>query len=138
MQLIENLTGRLHSGLHQPAKTSRWNKTKATSSETQTQLASQHIPLSQPPTPCPHNGQTSILAAIDIMACSNTFENLLRFSRSIPSVFRFDVEMIGDTVFLIRKENSPTELIKHVKGYGHTFPTAYTKWDDGLEKSTSH
>jgi hypothetical protein len=46
--------------------------------------------------------------------------------------------MIGDTVFLIRKENSPTELIKDVKGYGHTFPAAYTKWDDGLEKPVSH
>jgi hypothetical protein len=46
--------------------------------------------------------------------------------------------MIGDTIFLIRKENSPTELIKDVKGYGHTFPAAYTKWDDGLEKSGSH
>jgi hypothetical protein len=78
------------------------------------------------------------LGAIDIMACSSTLGNLLRFSRSIPSVFRFDVEMIGDTIFFIRKENSPTELIQRVNGYGHTFPTAYTNWDDGLEKSTSH
>jgi hypothetical protein len=78
------------------------------------------------------------LGVIDIMACASTLGNLLRFSRSIPSVFRFDAEMIGDTVFLIRKENSPTELIKDVKGYGHTFPAAYTKWSDGLEKSVSH
>jgi hypothetical protein len=78
------------------------------------------------------------LGVIDIMACASTLGNLFRFSRSIPSVFRFNAEMIGNTVFLIRKENSPTELIKDVKGYGHTFPAAYTKWDDGLEKSTSH
>ncbi len=46
--------------------------------------------------------------------------------------------MIGDTAFLVRKENSPTELLKDVRGYGHTFPAAYTKWDAGLEKSISH
>jgi hypothetical protein len=78
------------------------------------------------------------LGVIDIMACARTLGNLLRSSRSIPSVFRFDAEMIGDTVFLIRKENSPTEFIKDVKGYGHTFLASYTKWDDGLEKSASH
>lgn len=78
------------------------------------------------------------LGAIDIIACASSLGNLLRFSRSIPSVFRFDIEMIGDTVFFVRKENSPTELIKDIKGYGHTFPAAYTKWDDGLEKSVSH
>lgn len=78
------------------------------------------------------------LGAIDIMECSSVLGNLLRFSHSIPSVFRFDAEMIGGTLFFIRKENSPTELIKNVKGYGHTFPAAYTKWDDGLEKSVSH
>lgn len=53
-------------------------------------------------------------------------------------MFRLDAEKIGDTVFLVRKENSPTELIKDVRGYGHTFPAAYTKWDNGLESSVSH
>jgi hypothetical protein len=78
------------------------------------------------------------LGIIDIMACASSLGNLLRFSRSIRTVFRFHAEMIGDTVFMVRKENSPTELIKDVKGYGHTFPAAFTKWDEGLEKSVSH
>jgi hypothetical protein len=72
------------------------------------------------------------------MACGSTLGNLLKFSRSIPAVFRFDAELIGDTVFLIRKENSPTELMEGVKGYGHTFPAAYTQWDKGLGRSVSH
>lgn len=109
-----------------------------TSSETITQLAF----LNTPPTQAVRALLTAKsyinFGAIDIMTCSSILGNLLRFSRSIPSVFLFDAEMIGDTVFLIRKENSPTELLKDVKGYGYTFPAVYTKWDDGLEKSVSN
>lgn len=42
---------------------------------------------------------------------------------------RFDVEVVGSTVFFVRKEQSPTEIIDGNTGYGHTFPAAYTAWD---------
>jgi hypothetical protein len=48
------------------------------------------------------------------------------------------VEIIGNTVFFIRRENSPTELIKDVRGYGHSFPEAYTTWDAEVKGSESH
>ncbi|KAH6667455.1 hypothetical protein B0J14DRAFT_676513, partial [Halenospora varia] len=52
--------------------------------------------------------------------------------------FRILVELIEKTLFLIRRENSPTELIQGVRGYGHTFPEAYTTWDPDVKQSTSH
>ena len=48
--------------------------------------------------------------------------NLLRFVRSIDKPFRFSVEVVDSTVFFVRKENQPDELIDGVRGYGHTFP----------------
>ena len=52
--------------------------------------------------------------------------------------FRILVEAVGDTVFFVRRENSPTELIPGVTGYGHTFPEAYTTWDVEVKRSVSH
>lgn len=48
------------------------------------------------------------------------------------------MELIDETLFLIRRENSPTELIQGVRGYGHTFPEACTTWDFDVKLSTSH
>ncbi|KAF7503667.1 hypothetical protein GJ744_003396 [Endocarpon pusillum] len=66
---------------------------------------------------------------------------------SEPRPFRFDVDVVGDTVLFVRKESSPTEVITNLQGYGHTFPEAYTTWDSevaagekassSVEKSTS-
>lgn len=53
--------------------------------------------------------------------------------------FRFDVDLIGDTVFFVRRENSPTGVIKDVRGYGHTFPEKYyTSWEAETRGSISH
>jgi DNA-directed RNA polymerase subunit H (RpoH/RPB5) len=43
-------------------------------------------------------------------------------SVKIARIFRMIVELVGQTVFLVRRENSPTERIPNVRGYGHTFP----------------
>ncbi|KAJ4343626.1 hypothetical protein N0V95_006634 [Ascochyta clinopodiicola] len=74
----------------------------------------------------------------DLFACGSTLGNLLRFVRGIDKAFRFSVETIGDTVFLIRKENDPKELIEGVRGFGHTFPEAYTTWPKGVQGSETH
>ena len=64
--------------------------------------------------------------------------NLIRFANSDERTFRFYIEVIGNTVFLVRKENSPTETIEGVRGYGHTFPEAYTSWEADVKNSVSH
>ena len=64
--------------------------------------------------------------------------NLFRFVRQVDKPFRFDVELVGDTVFFVRKENDPKEIIEGVRGYGHTFPEAYTTWDEDVKGSETH
>jgi len=64
--------------------------------------------------------------------------NLIRFANADERTFRFYVELVGNTVFLVRKENSPMESIEGVRGYGHTFPEAYTSWEADVENSVSH
>ncbi|KAI4092634.1 MAG: hypothetical protein LQ339_007857 [Xanthoria mediterranea] len=75
---------------------------------------------------------------IDLFACSSTVGSLLRFVRRVDKPFRFFVEVVGNTVFFTRHENSPTQLLVGVKGYGHTFPEAYMMWDADVKGSASH
>lgn len=48
------------------------------------------------------------------------------------------VEKVGKAVFFIRREDSPTELIPDVRGYGHAFPEAFTTWESEVITSASH
>lgn len=48
------------------------------------------------------------------------------------------VEVVGETVHLIRRENTPKEQILGVRGYGHAFPEAYTTWEPDVKRSLSH
>ncbi|KAF2095348.1 hypothetical protein NA57DRAFT_67799 [Rhizodiscina lignyota] len=75
---------------------------------------------------------------IDVFACGSTMGNLLRFARRFDRTFRFNVEVVGNTVFFVRKENSPSELLQDVRGYGHTFPENYTSWEPDVKGSESH
>jgi hypothetical protein len=65
---------------------------------------------------------------------------LLRFARNVDTdkPFRFLVEVVGETVFFIRRENSPKEVIADLHGYGHSFPEANTTWDADLQGSDTH
>lgn len=78
------------------------------------------------------------LRSTDVVGCGSTLGNLMRFARSESRPFRFDVDIIGDTVFFIRRESSPTEIIADLQGFGHTFPDAYTTWDREVRNSCSH
>jgi len=75
---------------------------------------------------------------IDIFACGSTMGNLMRFARSTGKTFRFSIEVVGNTLFFIRKENDPREVIKDVRGFGHSFPEAYTAWEKEVKGSESH
>ncbi|KAL6234575.1 hypothetical protein BDW75DRAFT_240982 [Aspergillus navahoensis] len=75
---------------------------------------------------------------IDIVACGSTLGNLRRFIAGPDKGFRFVVEAVGSAVFLVRRENSPTQTISDVFGYGHTFPEANTTWPLDAKGSESH
>lgn len=75
---------------------------------------------------------------IDVVGCGSTLGNIMRLARAKEVTFRFNVELVGETLFLVRHERSPTELIEGVYGYGHTFPEAYTTWDAENRGSVSH
>ncbi|KAF2030477.1 hypothetical protein EK21DRAFT_100357 [Setomelanomma holmii] len=75
---------------------------------------------------------------VDVLACGSTLGNLLRFARGQDKAFRFAVEKIGNTVFLIRKENDSKEIIENVRGFGHSFPEAYTTWEKEVKGSETH
>lgn len=77
-------------------------------------------------------------AEVDIFACGSTMGNLLRFVMSIYKPFRFNIDLVGSTLFLVRKENDPREVIKGVRGFGHTFPDAYTTWEKDVRGSETH
>ncbi|KAL8294631.1 hypothetical protein RB597_007751 [Gaeumannomyces tritici] len=74
----------------------------------------------------------------DMVACGSTLGSLLRFVSGNDKPFRMLVEAVGDTVFLVRRENSPTELIPNIQGFGHSFPEHYTTWDQDVKGSMSH
>jgi hypothetical protein len=78
------------------------------------------------------------LSSLDIVGCGSTLSNLLRFCGGLDKDFRFNVDLVGDTIFLIRKESSLTALISDIRGYGHTFPEAYTIWELEVKGSASH
>jgi hypothetical protein len=77
---------------------------------------------------------------VNIVACGSSIGNLLRFARGVDldRCFRILVERVGDTVHLIRRENSPDETIEGIRGFGHTFPEAYTTWGPAVKRSKTH
>ncbi|KAK3315660.1 hypothetical protein B0H66DRAFT_536524 [Apodospora peruviana] len=77
-------------------------------------------------------------AEVNIMACGSALGNLLRFVSGQDKLFRILVQKVNNTIFFIRRENSPTEVIPDVRGYGHSFPEAYTTWERDLKGSGSH
>lgn len=79
-----------------------------------------------------------VCRGVDIVACGSTLGSLLRFIRGEDKQFRILVEVVEGAVFFIRRENTARELIPDVKGYGHSFPEAYTTWDAEVKGSLSH
>ncbi|KHN99718.1 uncharacterized protein MAM_02571 [Metarhizium album ARSEF 1941] len=75
---------------------------------------------------------------VDVFACGSTLRNLLKFLQGRDSPFRMLVEVVAGTVHLIRRENTPKERIPGVRGYGHTFPEAFTTWEADVKRSLSH
>ncbi|KAI0541590.1 hypothetical protein GGR58DRAFT_498091 [Xylaria digitata] len=73
---------------------------------------------------------------VDVLGCASSLGDILRFVLSIDSTFRFDVEMVGNTLFLIR--NRKDEVIPGVRGFGHSFLNAFTSNEPDGEIVKSH
>ncbi|KAI0846859.1 hypothetical protein F5Y00DRAFT_271518 [Daldinia vernicosa] len=75
-------------------------------------------------------------SGVDIMGCASSLGDILRFVRSVNLTFRFDVEMVGDTLFLIR--NCRDQVIPDVRGYGHSFLDSFTSYEPKMRETKSH
>lgn len=85
-----------------------------------------------------HEKSKDPLLESDLFACGSTLGCLLSVARDEERSFRFGVERVGSTTFFVRKTNTPGETIDGVRGYGHTFPAAYTVWETPVSDSVSH
>lgn len=75
-------------------------------------------------------------SSVDILGCASSLGDILRFVRSVDLTFRFDVEIIGDTLFLVR--NHRNQVIPDVRGYGHSFLNAFLTHGAELQETVSH
>ncbi|KAK2879299.1 hypothetical protein FQN49_000995, partial [Arthroderma sp. PD_2] len=75
---------------------------------------------------------------VDIFTCSSVLGKLSKFVCGGEHTFRFIMEAVGNTVFFVRREDSPTLFIPNVRGFGHNFIDEYTTWDADVKGSTSH
>lgn len=82
--------------------------------------------------------QADIAQHVDIVACGKTLEQLLKFIEGTDKTFRMLVEFVDGNIFFVRRENTPHERLSDVRGYGHSFPEAYTTWDVEVKASTQH
>ncbi|EAS30265.3 uncharacterized protein CIMG_05744 [Coccidioides immitis RS] len=75
---------------------------------------------------------------IDIVTCAGTIGNIYKFASSLAWTFKFDMQKVGNTIFMVRKERKPDEIFENLLGYGHTFPEVNTSWDRSVKGSVSH
>ncbi|KAI9738312.1 MAG: hypothetical protein M1834_008810 [Cirrosporium novae-zelandiae] len=76
--------------------------------------------------------------SIDVVTCNKVLNYLLKFADEADQTFGFEVEVVGTTAFFVRREASPREVLQNVRGYGHTFPEAYTVWEEDVKDSVSY
>ncbi|KAI5305634.1 hypothetical protein KEM56_003814 [Ascosphaera pollenicola] len=79
--------------------------------------------------------------SLDIVCCGSTLGTLLQFCANYESWSRpatMELELIGNTVFIVRRERYAHETIKGVRGYGNNFLEAYTTWPEDAKGSISH
>lgn len=81
------------------------------------------------------------MTTICVITDRNSLRKLLAFaSVNARDPFRIDVEMVGDTMVLIRREKSNVQHIRKDddQGYGHEFEKAFSTFDKDLRGSRSH
>lgn len=80
----------------------------------------------------------NVPAEVDLVSDVASLGNLLRFILNKDKTFRVVVQVIGETVFFVRRENSPTETLEDIRGHGHTFLETHTTWDADMKGSSAN
>ncbi|KAI9755730.1 MAG: hypothetical protein M4579_004160 [Chaenotheca gracillima] len=75
---------------------------------------------------------------IDVVICRNSMGKLLDYVSGSIRAFDIDVEIFGDKAVFVRREHRSTEFVNGFRGFGHTFPEQYTRWDRDVKGSSSH
>ncbi|KAI6312261.1 hypothetical protein MCOR23_008674 [Pyricularia oryzae] len=83
------------------------------------------------------DGDNSIIL-VPVLAALAMSPNLCGDEMLYPSACGSTMGSLVRMVFLIRKENSATELITGLQSYGHSFPEHYTAWEREVKGSKSH
>ncbi|KAI1325764.1 hypothetical protein F5Y16DRAFT_256011 [Xylariaceae sp. FL0255] len=75
-------------------------------------------------------------SGINIVACASSLGQIFRYIRSADLSFRLDVEMVGNTLFIVR--NLKDKVQPGVNGYGHSFLDTFTSEDPEWPETKSH
>lgn len=76
---------------------------------------------------------------LDLITDRNSLRKLLRcIDRQHEKTFRIDVDLLGKTCLLTRREEALTDTINEFRGYGHEYVLAATKPRGGSEEEISH
>lgn len=76
--------------------------------------------------------------SIDIVTTNATIKCLFEYTTAGAESFKIEVERIGDTVFMLCRQASPTDLIQGICGYVFNFQDRYTAWDPSVKGSLSN
>ncbi|KAI5987856.1 hypothetical protein EDD15DRAFT_1406470 [Pisolithus albus] len=76
---------------------------------------------------------------LDLITDRNSLRKLLRcIDRQHDKTFRIDVDLLGKTCLLTRREETLTDTINEFRGYGHEYVLAATRPRRGSEQEISH
>lgn len=76
--------------------------------------------------------------SVDIVTCATTLGNLHKLASGTPASFLFNLELVGNTAFLVRKLKSPKELIRDDPPFASLLHEGSTYWDKRVKGSASH
>jgi hypothetical protein len=78
---------------------------------------------------------------VNVVTNRNSLRRLLNSaSGRVPGAFRSDANLVQNTLFLTRREQSTREVLQGSRhtGYGHNFERRFTNQQNGLEDSSGH
>ncbi|KAF1356710.1 hypothetical protein BDV97DRAFT_394602 [Delphinella strobiligena] len=81
------------------------------------------------------------MKAIGLTTDRNSLRKLLQLvSGKVPQSWRIDVDIVDDTMFFTRWEQSQVQIITGARdsGYGHEFEKAFLTYDPNLQDSSGH
>ncbi|KAI1919560.1 hypothetical protein LOZ12_000403 [Ophidiomyces ophidiicola] len=65
---------------------------------------------------------------IDIVTCTEVIGNIFEVASSTPRSFRFDMEKVGNTFFMVKRERTSNEKLEEIYGFSDALPKENTIW----------